>query len=121
MTSVDQKERVSALKAPNGVVCNAQGNLAYILSTLTLIATIVLSYVSWVRICTDSCAESHSYRLYGFTFESVGLLFFPLLLFCHLLSRKSAIFGVMAGWLLAATLGSEVMFLYIQKYVIGRW
>ncbi len=114
---------ISAAKqhTTNGAISNCQSIAAYLLTALFLVATIVLSLISLAGLCTTSCLESHNYRLYGFTFEFVGLLFFPVLLLSHLLSRPLAICGVVTGWLLSAALGSELLFIYMQKYVIGSW
>lgn len=94
---------------------------AYFIAAVAIFAAIGLTIVSWLRLCADACLESHSYRLFGFTFEDVGIVFFPLLLLTHMLGRKIEILSFFTGCMLCSALGAEVMFIYLQKYVIGRW
>lgn len=98
-----------------------QGSLSYWVCAIALLAATALSLFSWMRLCSEACAEGHAYRLFGFTFETVGLTFLPLLLVVHLLSRKAAIFGTIRNRFLCMMLGAEVMFIYVQKYMIGTW
>ncbi len=100
---------------------STQGKLGYYLTTAALFAAFILSIVSWLRLCSQACLESHNYRLYGFTFEEVGLLFFPVLLVTHLFSRRFAVLHHLLGLMLCGALGAELMFIYLQKYVIGAW
>lgn len=93
----------------------------FILSTLVILAGFVLSIISWLHICSQLCSEAHNYRLYGFTFEAVGFTFFPLISVAHLFSKKFTILSVIVGWALCSALGSEIMFIYVQKYKIGSW
>lgn len=96
-------------------------NWLFFLSTVFIIAGFVLSIVSWMRLCSSTCVEGHNYRIYGFTFETVGFVFFPVLSLLHLLSRKMIALSTITGWLISAALGSEIMFIYVQKYKIGSW
>lgn len=96
-------------------------DVLYYLSTVAIVAGFVLSIISWLHLCSHTCTEGHNYRLYGFTFETVGFVFFPLLTITHLLSRKFPSLTLFVGWALCAALGSEVMFIYVQKYKIGSW
>jgi thiol-disulfide isomerase/thioredoxin len=98
-----------------------QSPAVYYIAAIALSATILLSIISWMRLCSQACAEGHQYRLYGFTFETVGLISFPLMLGSHLLSRWYPIFISATACMLAAAMGAEVMFIYVQKYMIGSW
>ncbi len=98
-----------------------QSKRAYYTIAALLVAAMALTIVSWLRICSEACADSHSYRLFGLTFEDVGMVFFPIMLLMHLLSRRLPLLGTLAAWALAATLGAEAMFIYLQKYIIGHW
>lgn len=86
-----------------------------------LSATILLSIISWMKLCSQACAEGHQYRLFGFTFETIGMIAFPMMLLSHILSWRIPFFVLATGWMLAASLGAEVMFIYVQKYKIGSW
>lgn len=96
-------------------------NLAFWISTAALLIACGLSMASWMRLCSQACAEGHSYRLFGFTFETVGLTLLPMITAIHLLSRKFPSLIYIAGWMLCGALGAEVMFIYVQKYMIGSW
>lgn len=96
-------------------------NYLYVIAGAAIFAGFALSIVSWMRICSQACSEGHNYRLFGFTFEAVGLTFFPILAITHLLSLKFPALKTIVGWMLCGALGSEVMFIYVQKYKIGAW
>lgn len=91
------------------------------ITTLALLSGIILSIVSWMRICSTECAESHNWCLYGCSFETIGLLFFIPLLVIHLISQKYPDLSLAAGLLLAGALGAEVKFILVQKFQIGIW
>lgn len=93
----------------------------FLVSAVALFCACALSVVSWMNLCSQACAEGHAYRLYGLTFESVGLSLLPIVTATHLLSRNFSILLPITGWILCATLGAEVMFIYVQKYKIGSW
>lgn len=93
----------------------------YYIAAVALAATIFLTVISWMKLCSHSCAEGHQYRLYGFTFETVGLTAFPVMFVSHLLSRWYAPLLVATAWMLAASIGAELVFLYVQKFRIGSW
>jgi hypothetical protein len=96
-------------------------NLLFYLLSLVIVAGFVLSIVSWLRLCSSTCVEGHNYRIYGFAFETIGFVFFPILTAMHLLSRKFPLLGTLVGWFICGALGSEIMFIYVQKYKIGSW
>lgn len=98
-----------------------KSRFVYYFTIVGLLLAFALSIISWMQICSKTCAAGHAYRLYGFSFETVGLIFFPLLLIMHLLSRKLELLGTLTGWALCAALGAEMMFIYVQKYKIGSW
>lgn len=115
-------KQTTILKEPELIYFErAQSSGAYYLAALALFSGIALTVISWLRVCSQSCADSHSYRLFGFTFEDVGMIFFPLLAITHLLSGRIQILSLFTGWMLCTALGAEAMFLYIQKYVIKAW
>lgn len=95
--------------------------IGYLFPTFALLAGWVLCLISWMHLCSKACAEGHAYRLFGFTFESIGLTFFPLITISHLLSKRFEIFSFLTANLLAVSLGAEQIFLYVQKYKIGSW
>lgn len=48
----------------------------FAITAFSLLAGLILSIVSWLRLCSGACAESHNWRFFGGTFENLGLLFF---------------------------------------------
>lgn len=96
-------------------------NLLFYLASAAIIAGFVLSVVSWLKLCSSICVEGHNYRIYGLHFETIGFIFFPILTVMHMLTRKIPILGTLAGWSICGALGSEIMFIYVQKYKIGSW
>lgn len=98
-----------------------QYRTSYIVTALALLLAAVLSILSWMRICTEACAAGHNYRLFGFTFEEVGVPFFLILLCIHLYSYRFSFLQSITGLLLCAAFGAELMFMYAQKYIIGVW
>lgn len=98
-----------------------QSLAVYVIAAIALLAACLLTFISCLQLCSQACAEGHSYRLCGLPFETVGLILFPLTLVMHLLSRKFAILSLLTGWMLAAMIGAEIVFIYVQKYKIGSW
>lgn len=83
---------------------------------LALVTALGLSIASYVGWCSESCTVVHNYRLFGLTFETVGIAFFSVALILLALSfHRTLIF------LLCAGVGAELVFLFIQKHVIGSW
>lgn len=89
--------------------------------TLCLAAGFGLSVSSFLESCTDACAESHKYSLYGMPFAMSGLLFFSVagIMWLYVIRQPEA-FPYLA-WLFSAALGAELFFVYVQKYWIGKW
>lgn len=98
-----------------------QSFISYLIATIAFLAACSLALMSWFQLCSQACAEGHSYRLYGLTFESIGLTLFPLVTCLHLLTRKFPSLTLFVGWMLCAMLGAEIVFIYVQKYKIGSW
>lgn len=91
------------------------------ITALAILASIILTIVSLLELCSSSCVEGHKYLLYGIKFEYAGLVILTALLTAHLLSWNSRFFFMLAGLLLAGTVGAELFFIYVQKYWIGHW
>lgn len=93
----------------------------FIFSSLAILSGLTLSVISWLKLCTEQCAATHHYRIFGIQFETIGLLFFPVLTVFHFFSRKYDACRLIAGILLATALGAELMFIDVQKREIGHW
>lgn len=93
----------------------------FAIASIGIIAGFFLSIISWLEVCSDECAATHFYRLYGLKFEHIGIIFFPLLLILHFSSLIIPLLSSIVGLLLSAALGSEIIFIYAQKVLIGHW
>jgi protein-disulfide isomerase/uncharacterized membrane protein len=91
------------------------------LASLLIFAGIVLTAVSALKLCSETCNQAHNYRLFGMPFEAGGAAFFGTLTFLHFGSRKWPWLSSMVLPLLALGLGAEAYFIYLQKYEIGHW
>ncbi|KAF3363111.1 putative O Protein-disulfide isomerase [Chlamydiales bacterium STE3] len=91
------------------------------LATFCLLAGLVLTYVSWLELCTETCTEAHNYQFYGAKFEVFGGIYFICLNFIHLLSKKYRLLTFLAAFMIAAGLGAELMFIWLQKTQIGHF
>lgn len=91
------------------------------LVTLCIAAGLGLSLFSLLEICTDACAATHNYTLFGMPFAVVGLAFFTVasLVWIYVL-RHPEEFALLA-LLFSVAFGSELFFIYVQKYWIGKW
>lgn len=80
-----------------------------------------LSLFSLLEVCTDSCAEGNKYTLFGLPFAVSGVAFFTVasVLWLYVLRHPDAF--AYLSLLFSAALGAELVFVYIQKYWIGKW
>lgn len=93
----------------------------FILTALGLLSGLILTLISWLGLCSEACMEGHQYRLFGMSFELVGGFYFSALLLCHLFSLVYPRLQYITGLLLAVGVGSEVMFILMQKYAMQGW
>ncbi|MBN9377963.1 MAG: thioredoxin domain-containing protein [Chlamydiales bacterium] len=113
-------DTVKSLKK-NYLFANKYQQWLFIISSLAIIAGFILSIVSWSALCSQQCAATHFYRLFGVKFENVGLVFFPALTFAHFYFIHKKRFSYLAGLMLAGAVGAEMIFIYAQKVLIGHW
>jgi len=90
----------------------------YYIAAVAIISGFILSIISYLQICTESCGGAHQYKLWNLSFEDYGLLFFPLLAFFHYYSRENEWFRFFASLLIAGAVGAEMNFISVQKYEI---
>jgi uncharacterized membrane protein/thiol-disulfide isomerase/thioredoxin len=81
----------------------------------------ILSVMSWLGICSDGCEETHLYRLFGFPLSLLGVGYFTVCGLAVLTRNRIRVSGFLIPILLAGALGSEIVLIWIQKFVIGRW
>ncbi len=95
---------------------NKTSPFLYWVVAVGIAAGLVLSIVSWLNACTTECSAAHEYRFFGMPFEWIGVAFFGVAGVLHYLSYTNYV-----GFMMAGAFGSEVVFVGIQKYVIGSW
>lgn len=95
--------------------------MGFWLIALSLFLAFLLSIVSWLDICSLQCSTTKNFRLLGLPFAFIGMAFFPILLLIHFLSVKIPLLLPLVPLAIAASVGSEVMFILIQKWQIGHW
>lgn len=93
----------------------------YWIGAIAIAAGFVLSIVSILKLCSQECAEGHNYRLLGVPLDPVGILFFGGLGVVHYLLPKYPQLKSWAGIAISGGLGMEIVFIYLQKAVIGHW
>jgi len=94
---------------------------ATLLTSVAVLAGLVLSIVYMLGICTESCSATASYQIFGLNFSLFGLLFFGAALVL-LIGRQfvpAAHLILLLMFLSAA--GAELHFTWLQKYEIARW
>lgn len=101
-------------------------NIRHYTSTSILIAIAIatgflLTFLHWIGACTEACAAVHHYRFFGLPFEIVGFLYFIILAAVFVFSFRNIYFFLLLGLLLAAGFGAELMFIFVQKFIIGKW
>lgn len=91
------------------------------LTGLGIVSGFVLTILSLANFCKEGCFKGHAFKLLNLPFEWVGIAYFLLLFISYTLSFRYSIFSLITGLFLAVGVGSEIMFILIQQYVIGRW
>lgn len=89
------------------------------IALIALLSGLILTVISSLELCTSACVEGQKWRLFGYKFETFGLIFFPIGLISHILSLRFPLFRTISSLMIASLAGAEVWFLYIQKMVIG--
>lgn len=89
------------------------------IALFALLAALVLTVLSVMELCTSACVEGQKWRFFGFKFEILGLAMFPVLILFHILSLSQPFFRMLASLMIAASVGAEAWFLYVQKVLIG--
>lgn len=95
--------------------------VASIIVCMAAIAGLVLSVMSALNVCNSACSEASQYTIFGLHFGWFGILFFGVFVGILCLQRRFTWAGYIANILIFAAAGAELRFIWLQKYVIGRW
>ncbi len=91
-----------------------------LIGTLLLVG-IVLSILSWWRVCSAACEAGHKYRIFGLHFEAVGLAFFCAAGIAHLCAKHWPQLSSLVKLMIFSSAGAEIKFMLVQKNEIGSW
>lgn len=95
--------------------------LINILIWVTLGFGFILTYISWMQICKDACVATQGYTYFRLSFEMLGFAFFGLFSILHFLSYSFPQLFFLECTLLAVASGSELAFIFTQKWIIHEW
>jgi len=98
-----------------------RGTSSRLLPLGPILAGLAISALDWAGVCTDACAETSLYRLFGVPLPPLGVAYFTLCGIACLASRRQVVFRAALAILLFGGLGSEIVFVWIQKFLIGKW
>lgn len=99
----------------------ARTKIPDLLLLIALLAGLVLSVLSGLKICSTMCSETAIYSLFAFDFGWFGTVFFGLMMLLLLLRRYVSSFGVVLMFCVWAAVGAEARLIWIQKFDIGSW
>lgn len=105
----------------NAIPLSRISRISYVILCLTSIAGLVLSVMSALNICNSACSEASQYTIFGLDFGWFGVLYFSLLLTILALQHRFTWAGHILSLFIFAAAGAELRFVWLQKYVIGRW
>ncbi len=94
---------------------------AKIVLWLGAIAGLIFSVMSALNICTSACSEVALYTMFGLNFGWFGVAFFSVLMGTLALLYRFDWAGKLIMLFVFAAAGAELQFIWLQKYVIGRW
>lgn len=112
---------INNLLISKNLFTNKRQQWLFILASVAILSGFCLSIISWLEICSQACQATHEYRLLGIKIEDLGIIFFSILSIFHFGSLRKNFFSFIAALLLAGALGTEMIFIYTQKVLIGHW
>lgn len=87
---------------------------------LAVTAAIILSIVSVLKVCS-SCTETAAFTVFGMNFGWFGVVYFIVLALVAAMRHRFVWADWMVIFLLFASAGAELWFIWLQKYDIGQW
>ncbi len=100
---------------------NSRLNPAAALIWLSALAGLILTIMELLKICTDACSETAAFTIFGINFGWFGLVFFSTVLISLAARKRLPLAGLLLPLLFFGAAGAEMRFIWLQKYVIGKW
>jgi protein-disulfide isomerase len=91
------------------------------LPLLPIASGAVLSVLSWLGVCTGDCTGTSLYRMFGAPLPPLGVAYFAACGIACIGGGRYSILRTALAALLFGALGAEIVFLWIQKFEIGKW
>ncbi len=110
-----------SLELRHSILADRLSITASVIYLLGAIAGLVLSAMSALNICTSACSEASLFTIFGFNFGWFGVLFFSVLIGMLSLRKRLAWIDKIVIILICAAAGAELQFIWVQKFVIGKW
>ncbi len=88
---------------------------------LCIIAALLLTIYHALGLCSEQCSHGNKFQILGISFDWFGLFFFIPLAIVFLMSYKYSNLYAWVGIMFASALGGEIVFMGVQKFVIGTW
>lgn len=85
------------------------------------IAGLIVSVMSALNICNSACSEAALYTFLGLEIGWFGVLFFSAFIGALALRSRFALAEKVFTLLVWAAAGAEIRFIWLQKYIIGKW
>lgn len=83
---------------------------------LAILGGILLTIYHSLGLCSEQCSHGNKFQILGISFDMFGFLFFVPLAILFVMSYISCV-----EIMFASALGAEIVFIGIQKFVIGTW
>jgi protein-disulfide isomerase/uncharacterized membrane protein len=109
------------MNVENASIRGAGSKIPTLLLFASLLASLVLSVLSGLKICSTMCSETATYSVFGLDFGWFGTGFFGLMILLLSLRRYLASAGVALLFGVLAAAGAEARLIWIQKFDIGSW
>lgn len=110
-----------SLELRHSILADRLSMTASVIFLLGAVAGLVLSVMSALNICTSACSEAALFTIFGLSFGWFGVLFFSVLICTLFLRKRFAWMDTIVILLLCAAAGAELQFIWVQKFVIGKW
>ena len=89
--------------------------------SLFTLAGLILSIMYMLDICTEACSDAATYTIFGLNFSLFGVIFFIAAFILIAVRNRVPAAHLILLLLFFSAAGAELHFIWLQKYVIGKW